>query len=99
MVVGFLILVTALMAWRCQRDRPLVVWSAALALGLLPIPVVLGRFTITQLLEPVFVTAHPGVAILVLLGLTTTRSQHGCVINRRDDRRSDSHADEDESDH
>ena len=72
MVVGFLIVATALLAWRHQRDRPLVVWSAALALGLLPVQVTLGRFTVTQLLEPVIVTAHLGIAVMILTSLTTT---------------------------
>ena len=72
MIVGFLILGTALMAWRRQRDRPVVVWSAALALGLLPVQVLLGRLTVTQLLEPVIVTAHLGIAVLILVSLTIT---------------------------
>lgn len=72
MIVGFLIPGTALMAWRCQRDRPVVVRSAALALGLLPVQVALGRFTVTRLLEPVIVTAHLGVAVAILVSLTVT---------------------------
>jgi heme A synthase len=71
-VVGFLILGTALAAWRFHRNRPVVTWSATLALVVLPIQVVLGRFTVTQLLEPLIVTAHLGTAIVILLGLTVT---------------------------
>lgn len=72
MLVGFLILGTALLAWRRQRDRPVVVWSAILAFGLLPIQVLLGRLTVTHLLKPVIVTAHFGIAVLILVSLTTT---------------------------
>jgi heme A synthase len=72
MIVGILIFGTAVAAWRTQRDRPLVVWSATSALVLLPIQVALGRFTVTRLLQPVIVTAHLGVAVLILVGLTTT---------------------------
>ena len=72
MIVGFLILGTVVMAWKRQRDRLVMVWSAVLALGLLPTQVALGRFTVTQLLEPVIVTAHLGIAILILVSLTTT---------------------------
>ena len=70
MIVGFLILGTTIAAWRVERDRPVVVWSATIALVLLPVQVVLGRLTVTELLEPAIVTAHLGTAILILLGLT-----------------------------
>lgn len=70
MIVGFLILGTTIAAWRVERDRPVVVWSATIALIFLPIQVALGRFTVTELLQPVIVTAHLGTAILILLGLT-----------------------------
>ena len=72
MIAGLLILGTAIAAWRTQRDRPVVVWSATSALVLLPIQVALGRFTVTRLLQPVIVTAHLGTAVLILVGLTTT---------------------------
>lgn len=72
MIVGIFILGTAVAAWRTQRDRPIVVWSATGALVLLPIQVALGRFTVTRLLQPVVVTAHFGTAVLILVGLTTT---------------------------
>lgn len=70
MIVGFLILGTTIAAWRVERDRPVVVWSATIALVFLPIQVALGRFTVTELLQPVIVTAHLGTAIVILLGLT-----------------------------
>jgi heme A synthase len=72
MVVGFLILGTALAAWRSQRNRPVVTWSATFALVVLPIQVALGRFTVSTFLEPVIVTAHLGTAVLILLGLVVT---------------------------
>ena len=71
MVVGFLILGMTLAAWRVQRDRPLVVWTATLALLLLPIQVVLGGLTVTRLLQPLIVTAHLGTAVMILLALMT----------------------------
>ena len=37
MAVGFLILGTAIVAWRTHREHRLVVWSATLAIGLLPV--------------------------------------------------------------
>ena len=72
MTAGFLILGTAVAAWRVHRDQPLIVWSATAALVLLPIQVLLGGLTVTQNLKPVIVTTHLGVAILILLGLLTT---------------------------
>ena len=83
MIVGFLILGTAFAAWRFQRNRPVVTWSATLALVALPVQVMLGRLTVTELLQPVVVTAHLGTAIVILLGLTVTTvsawlyDQHG----------------------
>jgi cytochrome c oxidase assembly protein subunit 15 len=72
MVVGFFILGTVLAAWQFRRTQSVVVWSATFALVALPVQVALGRFTVTALLEPVIVTAHLGMAILILLGLTVT---------------------------
>ena len=48
MVVGFLILGTALAAWRFRRDRPVVRWSATFALIMLPVQVAIGRFTVSD---------------------------------------------------
>jgi heme A synthase len=69
--LGFLILGTALAAWRCHRDRALVRWSATLAVVLLPVQVFLGRLTVTELLQPAIVTAHLGTAVLILVFLVT----------------------------
>ena len=83
LVVGFLILGTALAAWRFQRDRPVVRWSATLALVALPVQVILGRLTVTQLLQPVVVTAHLGTAIVILLGLTVATVSAWLYDHRR----------------
>jgi cytochrome c oxidase assembly protein subunit 15 len=71
-IVGVLILGTAIEAWRTHRDYPLVVWSATLAVSLLPIQVLLGGLTVTRSLQPTIVTMHLGVATLIILGLATT---------------------------
>lgn len=71
MIVGLLILSTALIAWRTRR-RPLVVRSAVAAALLLPLQVVLGGLTVTEHLEPAIVTAHLATATLILVTLTTT---------------------------
>lgn len=83
LVVGFLILGTAFAAWMFQRDRPVVKWSATLALVTLPVQVILGRLTVTQLLQPVIVTAHLGTAIVILLGLTVTTVSAWLYDHRR----------------
>ena len=72
LTTGFLILGTAVAAWRVHRDQLLIVWSATAALVLLPIQVFLGGLTVTRNLKPIIVTTHLGVAILILLGLLTT---------------------------
>lgn len=71
MIIGLLILVTVITAWKTQREHRVIIWSTTLALALLPVQIVLGGLTVTALLEPVIVTAHLGVAILILLNLTT----------------------------
>ena len=71
MIVGVLILLTTITAWETQRQHRIVVWSATLALGLLPVQVVLGGLTVTELLQPVIVTTHLGVAVLIVLSLMT----------------------------
>lgn len=73
--VGVLILGTAFVAWRTRRNQPLVVWSATAAAMLLPLQVVLGLLTVTRQLQPVIVTAHLGVALLILVSLTAMTVQ------------------------
>lgn len=72
MVAGFLILGTAVAAWRTQKDNPVIRWSAVLALVLLPFQVVLGGLTVTEQLDPFIVTSHLAFASLILVLLTTT---------------------------
>lgn len=69
-LVGVLILGTAVVAWRTGRQRPLVRVSAAAAVVLLPIQILLGGLTVTGRLKPLIVTAHLGVALLILVALT-----------------------------
>lgn len=71
MVVGVLILATAVAAW-LTRERRIVVVPAVLALVLLPLQVVLGGLTVTESLEPIVVTSHQATAIMILLLLTVT---------------------------
>jgi cytochrome c oxidase assembly protein subunit 15 len=72
MVAGFMILGTAIAAWRIHRDNPVIRWSATLALILLPLQVVLGGLTVTEQLDPFIVTSHLAFATLILVMLTTT---------------------------
>ncbi|MHB9285501.1 COX15/CtaA family protein [Halobacteriales archaeon Cl-PHB] len=71
MVVGVLIIATAVTAWRSGRSR-LVVGAAAVATALLPLQVLLGSLTVTEALEPSVVTAHLATASLILVALTVT---------------------------
>jgi heme A synthase len=71
-VTGLLILATAIRAWRSERGPPLARRAAVAAAVLLPFQVVLGGLTVTESLEPVIVTAHLGMAVLVFAGLVTT---------------------------
>lgn len=72
MVAGFLILGTAVAAWRIHRDSPIIRWSAVLALVLLPVQVVLGGLTVTELLDPFIVTSHLAFATGIIVMLTAT---------------------------
>ncbi|MGZ0747224.1 COX15/CtaA family protein [Haloparvum sp. AD34] len=71
MATGLLIFGTALGAWR-WRLRPAIARPALLAAVLLPIQVVLGGLTVTQSLQPIVVTSHLAVAVLVLVSLTAS---------------------------
>lgn len=72
MTAGVLILGTTIGAWMTHRNDRLVKWSATGALVLLPLQVTLGGLTVTEDLQPIIVTTHLGVAILILLCLLTT---------------------------
>jgi cytochrome c oxidase assembly protein subunit 15 len=69
---GVLIAGTAIGAWVAHRNTPIIRWSATAALILLPFQVILGGLTVTADLQPIIVTTHLGVAILILLCLLST---------------------------
>jgi len=71
-IAGLLILATAVTGWLFRPQESLIKWSAMTALILLPIQVLLGGLTVTRELQPIIVTAHLGVAILILLCLLST---------------------------
>jgi heme A synthase len=71
MVVGVLVVATAIVGWS-RHSRTLVVGPAVVAALLLPVQVVLGGLTVTESLQPVIVTSHLATAILILLSLTVT---------------------------
>ncbi len=72
MTAGFLILGTALAAWRTRSESRLVTWSALVALALLPLQVVLGGLTVTEKLAPAVVTSHLATATIILVSLAAT---------------------------
>lgn len=72
MFVGVIIRETVFGAWWFRREHRIITWSATLALAVLPVQVVVGRFTVTALLEPIVVTAHLGTTIIIVLALTVT---------------------------
>lgn len=69
MVVGVLILSTAVAAWTTGQRR-VVLTPALFAALLLPVQVLLGGLTVTEGLEPVVVTSHLATATLILLLLS-----------------------------
>lgn len=70
-VVGLLVVSTALVAWS-TRDRAIVVGPAVVAALLLPVQVLLGGLTVTESLEPIIVTSHLATAVLILVSVTVT---------------------------
>jgi len=72
LIDGILILGTVATAWRYQRNRSIVLWSATLVVVLLPVQILLGGLTVTQRLQPIVVTSHLGTATLILVALATT---------------------------
>lgn len=68
MVTGFVILGTAVVAWRRDADE-IVKGGLALALVMLPIQIVLGALTVTRY-EVAILTAHFGTPTLILGGVT-----------------------------
>ncbi|MFP4626170.1 MAG: COX15/CtaA family protein [Natronomonas sp.] len=68
MVTGFVILGTAVVAWRRDADE-IVKGGLALALVMLPIQIILGALTVTRY-EVAILTAHFGTPTLILGGVT-----------------------------
>jgi heme A synthase len=72
-VVGFLVLATALVAWRNRRRAPLVAWAAVGAVGLVIAQIILGGVTVLSELHANVVTAHLALAstlLALLLSIT-----------------------------
>jgi cytochrome c oxidase assembly protein subunit 15 len=67
--VGLLVLATAIVAWRTQRDRPVVFWGALLAVGLVVAQIGLGGATVLSDLSPNVVMAHLALATALLATL------------------------------
>jgi len=75
MTVGFMVLGTAIGAWKWYRDRPAVLLPANLALLLLAVQVLLGGATVNSELDGELVTAHLGVALALLGSLIVVAMQ------------------------
>lgn len=71
-VMGVVVVVATVVAWRQHRGNRLVTWSITGALVLFPVQAVLGGLTVTRALEPVIVTAHLGGATLIMVLLVTS---------------------------
>jgi cytochrome c oxidase assembly protein subunit 15 len=69
-LVGIGILGSAFFAWIKQDRNRVVTLSMTIAFLLLPLQVFIGRLTVTRALEPIIVTSHLGLAILILVLLT-----------------------------
>jgi heme A synthase len=68
-VVGFLVLASAIAAWRAQRSRPFVVWGALAAVGLVIGQVILGGVTVLSELSAGVVMGHLAMAGALLATL------------------------------
>ena len=68
-IVGLLVLAVVIFAWRTQRHRTVVVWSATAALVLLIAQVGLGGATVLSELPANLVMAHLAVATVLLAAL------------------------------
>jgi heme A synthase len=68
-VVGFLVLATAIGAWRIRRAAPVVFWGSVLAVVLVGGQIVLGGATVLSDLSPGVVTAHLAMAATLLATL------------------------------
>ncbi|MBI3961842.1 MAG: COX15/CtaA family protein [Deinococcus sp.] len=71
-IVGLLVVVVAVVAYRSRRQWPQAVLPAFIALGLLVVQVVLGGLTVHLLLTPAIVVAHLATGMAFLASLLTT---------------------------
>ena len=65
-IVGVLVILTAVMAWRHYRTVPFVTWTATAAVPLVGIQGLLGAITVVRELPPEIVATHLVTAMLVL---------------------------------
>lgn len=65
-IVGFMVIGTALMAWRHYRHTPFTLWTAIAAVPLVGIQGLLGALTVVRELPPEVVATHLVTAMLVL---------------------------------
>ena len=68
-VVGFLVLGTAVVAWRRERHVKVAVWGSALAVGLVIAQIILGGVTVLNDLSANLVMAHLSLAATLLATL------------------------------
>ncbi len=82
-LVGLSILATALVAWRRERDKPVLVWLATASLALVVVVGILGGVTVLLDLPRFISTAHFGLGVLlfallvVLANLSSSPSKGG----------------------
>ena len=69
-IVGLVIVAFVVATWLRYRQRSWVLWPGTAALVLLGIQVVLGGLTVTEDLAAQIVTAHLGVALMIVMLLT-----------------------------
>jgi heme A synthase len=65
-LVGFMVIGTAVLAWRYFRHVPLVLWAAILAVPLVGFQGILGAITVVRELPPEIVATHLLTAMVVL---------------------------------
>ncbi|MFB6284756.1 MAG: heme A synthase [Halobacteria archaeon] len=69
MIVGILILIAAVWAWK-KIDDGRVKRSLGAAVVLLPFQIILGGLTVTENLQPLIVTSHLATATVIMISLT-----------------------------
>lgn len=65
-IVGFMVIGTALMAWRFYRSSPLVLWTAIMLVPLVGLQGLLGAITVVRELPPEIVATHLVTAMFIL---------------------------------